>query len=128
MVFPEFIETCRDHIKKTTKVLPAYEIFEQKCLKIDSLALVEYALDLRAQGCTINLLGKNQKHRRTQAFLGNWLDSKAKVCNWDAINDYANEVDAVCCGADGGCRAFTCSTTMYVCIMCLMVDLALFFM
>jgi hypothetical protein len=103
LVFPEFMETCRTHIKQqTTLDGPKFEAFEKKCLAVDSLALVEYALDLQAQGCTIDL---HQHRRRTQSYLTQWIGSNDKKCNWDAIDDYARKVDQICCGPGGSrCR------------------------
>ena len=34
-----------------------YISFSEECLSVDGLALVEYALELKAQGCSINLAG-----------------------------------------------------------------------
>eukprot|EP01047_Picozoa_sp_COSAG01_P048850 COSAG01_NODE_4788_length_4743_cov_45.744832_2_plen_830_part_00 len=99
LVFPEFLETCRTHIKQQkTLQIARFEGFEKKCLAVDSLALVEYAMELRAQGCTIDLVGHR---RRTQTYLGQWIGSRAKKCGWDQIDDYAQQVDHICCGAGG---------------------------
>eukprot|EP01047_Picozoa_sp_COSAG01_P118275 COSAG01_NODE_46954_length_395_cov_0.793919_1_plen_90_part_01 len=43
LVFPQFLETCRPHIKQqTTLNLAKFDAFEKKCLSVDSLALVQY--------------------------------------------------------------------------------------
>ena len=97
-------ETCRSHIKSKfpARTGKAFEGFEAKCLKVDGLALVEYCLDLRAQHCIIDLGDGNHagRHRRMQ-FLNQILDSKSRACPWDMVNNFANDVDKICCGADG---------------------------
>ena len=96
LVFPQFLETCRPHIKQqTTLNLAKFDAFEKKCLSVDSLALVQYAIDLRAQGCTIDLAQKSTGgHRRTQSYLGQWIpaDDPIKKCGWDQISEYG-----LCC-------------------------------
>ena len=84
------METCRAHVHKNfPKQAQQFESFEKGCLSQDSLALVEYAIDLKAQGCTIDLIGK---HRRLQkgapAFLTLMLTSKSKTCSWNEITAY----------------------------------------
>ena len=123
LVFPTFLENCRNHIKQhqteswchSAKCidLKQFEAFEKKCLAIDGMALVEYALEMKDKGCTINL-GDVQKSpqnpfgRRLQhivpknAFLSKWLDTDdTGACDWDKIDDFSNEVDRICCGKDG---------------------------
>ena len=84
------METCRAHVHKNFPTqAQQFESFEKGCLSQDSLALVEYAIDLKAQGCTIDLMGK---HRRLQkggaAFLTLMLTSKSKTCSWNEITAY----------------------------------------
>ena len=84
------METCRAHVHKNfPKQAQQFESFEKGCLSQDSLALVEYAIDLKAQGCTIDLTGR---HRRLQkgeaAFLTLMLTSKSKTCSWNEITAY----------------------------------------
>ena len=84
------METCRAHVHKNfPKQAQQFESFEKGCLSQDSLALVEYAIDLKAQGCTIDLTGK---HRRLQkgapAFLTLMLTSKSTTCSWNEITAY----------------------------------------
>ena len=56
VLFPEFVETCRAHVQEQAGLQEAdYEEFETLCLDQDGLALVEYALELRSQGCAIDL-------------------------------------------------------------------------
>ena len=55
IVFPEFLETCREHVAEheatdPTIVVAEFEAFEQQCLNTDGLALVEYALQLVDRG------------------------------------------------------------------------------
>jgi hypothetical protein len=103
IVFPQFAETCRAHIAATSSLDSAqFAAFETTCLQQDALALVEYALDMRAQGCIIDLTGGSRR-RRTQGtqYLAQWLTSDAHGCDWDEVDDYAADVDAICCGASG---------------------------
>jgi hypothetical protein len=92
LVFPQFLETCRAHINQQTTLSTAkLDAFEKKCLAVDSLALVQYAINLRAQGCTIDLAQKGSAgHRRTQRYLGQWIpaDDPTKKCGWDQISAY----------------------------------------
>ena len=56
IVFPQFVETCRDHIRDQPELNePEFEQFEETCLEQDGLALVEYALDLQNSGCHVDL-------------------------------------------------------------------------
>ena len=44
--------------------------------------------------------------RRVQSYLSPHLSSEAAQCSWDEVDDFAKEVDEVCCGRDGsGCPA-----------------------
>ena len=72
----------------------------------DALALVEYALDLVAHGCTVDLTGEAQPgggHRRqllrALQFLVARIGSTAQ-CSWDKLDDLAADVNMICCGAD----------------------------
>ena len=58
LVFPEFLETCRDYIQTETSLdETAYESFEVSCFQQDGLELVEYAMMLQQSGCDIDLTG-----------------------------------------------------------------------
>jgi hypothetical protein len=62
LVFPEFTEICHDHIEEKgieagMDPINDYISFSEECLEVDGLALVEYALELKARGCSINLAG-----------------------------------------------------------------------
>eukprot|EP01046_Picozoa_sp_COSAG06_P034757 COSAG06_NODE_3669_length_5040_cov_3.451123_5_plen_102_part_00 len=72
--------------------------FEQQCLNSDS---VEYALELAARGCILDLDDSSGGHRRLQIFLTNWMSSSAQTCTWDELDDFATDVDMICCGVDG---------------------------
>ena len=55
MVFPEFLETCREYIRREEPLVEAdFESFERECLDQDGLALVEYSLMLQESGCALN--------------------------------------------------------------------------
>ena len=72
----------------------------------DALALVEYALDLVAHGCTVELTDESRPgggHRRqllrALQFLVGRIGSTAQ-CSWDKLDDLAVDVNMICCGAD----------------------------
>ena len=97
LTFPDFVETCRDHIAATEGLeLSAFEAFEAECFDVDGLALVEYAISLQARGCLIDLTGR---HRRLQ-YLAQWLGSAQQGCEWDDVNDIVQDVDSICCAAN----------------------------
>ena len=90
LVFPEFMETCRDHVHKSfPQEAKQFESFEKGCLEQDSLALVEYAIDLKKQGCTIDLTGQRRRlQNKNQIFLQKMLSSKSRTCSWNEITAY----------------------------------------
>ena len=95
IVFPAFLETCRDHVRQQAGLEEAeYEEFETLCLDQDGLALVEYALDLQSHGCVLSLGGR---HRRLQAYLSQWIGASSPTCRWDQINEMVQDVDSICC-------------------------------
>jgi hypothetical protein len=99
LVFPEFMEICTDHIRDQEGMnVDDFQTFSDGCLEADGLELIEYALDLRAKGCTIDL-DVAGGHRRVQ-LLSQWLDSDVEGCSWDEVNDIAREVDSIC-GSEG---------------------------
>lgn len=119
IVFPEFLETCREHVAEheatdSTIVVADFEAFEQQCLTSDGLALVEYALELASRGCRLNLSGATSggRHRHLQDFLMQRLSSSADQCAWDEIDDLAADVTSICCAGD------TCSEGSLVPISC----------
>ena len=119
IVFPEFMETCRSHMGSHPEIdLAAFEVFEQDCLTLDGLALVDYAMELIYQGCYLDLRdtgggGGGGGHRRLMELLqrrlqaaGGWMSSRfasdaTGVCEFDDLDDFAMDVDYSCCGADG---------------------------
>ncbi len=103
IVFPEFFETCRDHVAAAPE-MDEHEFadFETQCLDQEGLELVEYALALQASGCIIDLTGGAAGGRRLQSsYLTQYLGNTADTCTWDELDDKAAEVDGICCGADG---------------------------
>ena len=103
---PGFSETCREpptehEATDPTIVVAEFEAFEQQCLTTDGLALVEYALQLVARGCALDLNGVpgggHHRLRRLQQFLRQRLSSSAEDCAWDEIDDYAQDVTSICC-------------------------------
>ena len=101
IVFPQFVETCRDHIRDQPELNePDFEEFEETCLEQDGLALVEYALDLQNSGCHVELGGfrrQMQADLRDRYFLGQWIGPSAPLCSWDEIDDWARDTDTLCC-------------------------------
>jgi hypothetical protein len=86
------------------------EAFEQLCLDVDGLALVEYAIAMQQSGCILDLSGdgtggggggggghRRLRHRRRrrqlQVFLAQRLSSSDAGCSWDEMDDYAADVD-----------------------------------
>ena len=110
IVFPEFLETCREHVVEHEATDPSiivaeFEAFEQQCLTTDGLALVEYALQLVDRGCILDLNGVpggGHRLRRLQQFLEQRLSSSAEHCAWDEMDDLAQDVTSICCD-DGAC-------------------------
>ena len=110
IVFPEFLETCREHVVEHEATDPSiivaeFEAFEQQCLTTDGLALVEYALQLVDRGCILDLNsvpGGGHRLRRLQQFLEQRLSSSAERCAWDEMDDLAQGVTSICCD-DGAC-------------------------
>jgi len=80
-----------------------FTAFESQCLSQDALELVEYALDLVDKGCTLDLAGVDSGNGRRvlQGPLDDWLNFQSRTCSWDALDNYAQDVDEICCGADG---------------------------
>jgi hypothetical protein len=105
IVFPEFFETCHDHVADNADMDEHdFATFESQCLDQEGLALVEYALNLQESGCIIDLSGDGTAGRRqlqSGSYLTQYLGTTAPTCNWDDLDDLADEVDSICCGADG---------------------------
>lgn len=106
IVFPEFLETCRDHVRGQTELDEAdFEGFESLCLNQDGLALVEYAMGLQADGCILDLTGGGGAGgRRMQAggsYMTQYLSASEPTCLWDELDDLASDVDMICCGPTG---------------------------
>ena len=111
IVFPEFMETCRGHMGNHPELpLAEFEAFEQTCLELDGLALVEYAMDLINNGCMLDLRERSGAggHRRFLQALAGWIstrfNSDSDICPFDDLDDNAMDVDYACCGI-GGCSA-----------------------
>ena len=72
----------------------------------DALALVEYALDLVAHGCIVDLTGEAHQgggHRRQLLRALQFLVARigsTRQCSWDKLDDLAVDVNMICCGAD----------------------------
>ena len=94
IVFPEFLETCRDHVSAQEDLVEEdFEAFEEDCLSQDGLALVEYALSLVDSGCILDLSSDSGRRLQDSGYLTQWLDASTPSCSWDEINDIAVDVD-----------------------------------
>ena len=108
VVFPAFLETCREHVRAEAQLdQEEFEQFEQDCLEQDGLGLVEYAMTLRDSGCVLLFEVKaggspGGGHRRLQGggVFGQRIGVSQPTCEWDELDDLADELDLVCCGAD----------------------------
>ena len=88
LVFPEFLETCRDHVHEYPDMMIAdFEAFESDCLQQDGLSLVEYAISLVNQGCILDLEDTVGRRLQDSPFLGATFGSDASRCSWDEIDD-----------------------------------------
>ena len=102
LVFPDFMEVCREHVSEQMPAsLADFETFTQNCEDNDGEAIIEYLLDLKHKGCTIDLTDGGNNGRRQMQFLGQWIGSQQETCPWDTMDDLAREVDEICCGIDG---------------------------
>ena len=94
IVFPEFLETCRDHVSAQEDLVEEdFEAFEEDCLSQDGLALVEYALSLVDSGCILDLSSPSGRRLQDSGYLTQWLDASTPSCSWDEIDDIAVDVD-----------------------------------
>ena len=111
IVFPEFMETCANHMDMHPEInIEDWRAFEQQCLELDGLALVDFAMALIAKGCIVHLSddasGGTGGHRRFLQLLGGWFakrltSAEASTCSFDDLDDFAEDVDYACCGPDG---------------------------
>ena len=77
IVFPEFLETCRDHVSAQEDLVEEdFEAFEEDCLSQDGLALVEYALSLVDSGCILDLSSDSGRRLQDSGYLTQWLDGR----------------------------------------------------
>ena len=77
LVFPFFLESCRDVLAEQDPgpqpgmeegAMPEYEKFSASCTRQDTTALVEYAMSLKEDGCSIDLDAQDGgRHRLLQA-------------------------------------------------------------
>ena len=110
VVFPAFVETCRDHIHEMSHLDESeFEQFASDCMEQDGLALVEYAISLQDSGCILDL-GDGSGRRRAQ-YLSQWFGA-SEECRWDDLNGLAQDVDMICCGRDGCPQAEDGSVSM----------------
>ena len=94
IIFPDFLETCRDHVSAQEDLVEEdFEAFEEDCLSQDGLALVEYALSLVDSGCILDLSSPSGRRLQDSGYLTQWLDASTPSCSWDEIDDIAVDVD-----------------------------------
>ena len=55
IVFPQFLDTCSDHLEQSGATIEDYRTFAQECLDMDGIELVEYVITLRESGCVVDL-------------------------------------------------------------------------
>ena len=55
LVFPFFLESCRDALAEQGGDMDEYAKFSDACTRQDTTALVEYAVSLMNDGCTVDL-------------------------------------------------------------------------
>eukprot|EP01050_Picozoa_sp_SAG11_P017921 SAG11_NODE_2638_length_3142_cov_17.327637_2_plen_201_part_00 len=122
-VFPQFLETCRDHLATIEgNNIADFDEFSTNCLDLEGVALVEYAIELLDAGCHINLGGLTAggQHRRQLQYLAQRFSSGNEECGWDQLDDFAADVDQVCCGRDGtNCPEGTPSSCSAACAVSL---------
>lgn len=88
-----------------------FEAFEQTCLTQDGIGLVEYAIDMQASGCVLTFppaapVGGRRLQQHAAGVFGQRLGVTQASCVWNELDDFATELDLICCGADGsGCPA-----------------------
>eukprot|EP01043_Picozoa_sp_COSAG02_P064374 COSAG02_NODE_9391_length_2232_cov_5.085326_1_plen_353_part_10 len=115
IVFPPFLESCRDHIIASGLAIGDFDSFSEMCLSVDARDLVEYVAELRSRGCDINLdsaVTPTGGHRRTQDLSGTIFRTTSEACRWDQIDDWARDVDTICCDGNAcpaGQRPSSCS-------------------
>ena len=93
LVFPFFLESCHDALLAQGSDIVLYERFSQACTRQDTTALVEYAIDLVQQGCTVDFDGL-----RRLADVGDFKEHVAK----NVVADDSRRLQAVGTGACAG--------------------------
>eukprot|EP01052_Picozoa_sp_SAG31_P039576 SAG31_NODE_5515_length_2484_cov_4.819287_3_plen_144_part_00 len=107
-VFPRFLEACTDHLAEGGTDLSGLQDFRDKCLDIDGLQIVEYAIMLLDRGCVIDIQGmpvgrrallgssavSTTRRRQQNGYLAQHLSSLAEGCTWDQVDDLAVQVAA----------------------------------
>jgi hypothetical protein len=119
-VWPEFLDDCREHLSTQfedgfgtdpndpTEVhdVDDYQAFSNMCLSVDGLALVEYAIQLKDRGCTIdlgtvdgdgappggNIFGGGRRQMQI-GYFQQWLDG-SNHCTWDELDNCPDPLGA----------------------------------
>lgn len=105
IVFPEFVDICTEHITASGLAIEDFLSFEQECLDLDGLALVDYVLSLKARGCAVDVDGwasaGSGRHRRSLAeFFASAYVRGTPGCEWDQLDDLIHHVGEICCAGD----------------------------
>ena len=111
LFFPSLLGDCADTLTAsglTEDEMAEYQAFSELCLDQDAVSLVEYAQDLLAQGCDINLTPDNGRRLQDGRMAGMALplQTDQDACSWDSFEDRVVAMSAACCGpnADATCR------------------------
>eukprot|EP01052_Picozoa_sp_SAG31_P010837 SAG31_NODE_602_length_13638_cov_32.936037_19_plen_363_part_00 len=76
LVFPTLVEGCSDELEEDGVDIDAFREFADECMRQDTTALVEYAMELEENGCTIDL-EDGRGRRRTEGHDIDTLDGGA---------------------------------------------------
>eukprot|EP01052_Picozoa_sp_SAG31_P022508 SAG31_NODE_1792_length_7256_cov_1.774626_8_plen_308_part_00 len=66
LVFPTLVESCADELEDDGLDMEAFRGFADECMRQDTEALVEYAMELLSNGCTLQLEEPERGRRRTE--------------------------------------------------------------
>lgn len=96
LVFPTLVDSCADVLEEDGMDIDAFRDFADECMRQDTTALVEYAVEIRKDGCRIDFEESDRGRRRTLTerhdALGlkhHWFDEtrQAHVVNRSRIPD-----------------------------------------
>ena len=80
LVFPFFLESCGDALAEQGGDMDEYTKFSRACTRQDTTALVDYAVSLKSQGCSIELGdGRGRRMESRDDGAGGSVESSALV-------------------------------------------------